>query len=122
MILADSSVWVDHLHRSDPVLYRLLHSGQILVHPVVAGEVALGFLADRPAFLQILHDLPQALVARHEEVLQLTEDRQLFGSGIGYGDAHLPASVLLTPAARLWTRDRPLRRVAQQLSLDAGLR
>lgn len=122
VILVDSSVWVDHLHRADPVLYRLFHSDEILIHPVVIGEVALGPLADRPETLRILRKLPQAEVARHEEVLQLIEDWKLFGCGIGYGDAQLLASVLLTSGARLWTRDRALRKVAQQLSLDAGLR
>lgn len=122
MILADSSVWVDHLHRADPVLYGLSHSGEILMHPVVIGEVALGSLPDRSATLEIFRDLPRAVVAGDDEVLQLIEDWKLYSSGIGYGDAHLLASVLLTSGSRLWTRDRPLRRVAQQLSLDAGLR
>lgn len=122
MILADSAVWVDHLHRVDPVLDRLLHSDEILIHPVVIGEVALGSLTDRPGTLRILCKLPRAEVPRHEEVMQLIEDRKLYSSGIGYGDAHLLASVLLTSGARLWTRDRALRRVARQLSLDAGLR
>lgn len=122
MILADSSVWVDHLHRTDPVLHRLLHSDEILIHPVVIGEMALGTLADRAGTLRILRELPRAEVARHEEVLQLIEDWKLCSCGIGYGDAQLLASVLLTSGSRLWTRDRALRRVAQQLSLDAGLR
>jgi predicted nucleic acid-binding protein len=122
VILADSSVWVDHLHRADPVLYRLFHSARILIHPVVIGEVALGPLADRPTTLGILRKLPRAEVARHEEVLQLIEDWKLYGSGLGYGDVQLLASVLLTSGSRLWTRDRALRKVAQQLSLDAGLK
>ncbi len=73
MILADTSIWVDHLHRADPVLYRLFHSDRILTHPVVIGEVALGRLVDRPGTLRILRKLPQAEVAGHEEVLQLVE-------------------------------------------------
>jgi predicted nucleic acid-binding protein len=121
VILADSSIWVDHLHRPDPVLYRLFHSGEILMHPVVIGELALGKLPDRVASLAILNDLPRAVVAQHEEVLQLIEDWALADCGIGYSDAQLVASVLLTSGSRLWTRDRALRRVAQQLSLDAKL-
>jgi predicted nucleic acid-binding protein len=122
VILADSSVWVDHLHQTDSVLNRLLHSDEILIHPAVIGEVALGTLADREGTLWVLRRLPPAEVARHEEVLQLIEDWKLYGCGIGYGDAHLLASVLLTSGVRLWTRDRALRRVAQQLAVDAGLR
>jgi len=119
VILADTSVWVDHLHRTDSVLSQLFNSGEILVHPVVLGELALGSIPDRPATLRILRDLPRAVVAQDEEVLQLIEDWKLYGSGIGYSDAELLASVLLTSGSRLWTRDRSLRRVAEQLSLDA---
>jgi hypothetical protein len=121
VILADTSVWVDHLHRADPVLYRLFHSDSILMHPVVIGEVALGPLVDRLATLKVLSHLPRAEVAQHDEVLRLIEDWSLYGCGIGYSDAHMLASVLLTSGSRLWTRDRSLRRVAQQLSLDAKL-
>ena len=119
MILADTSVWVDHLHRTDPVLSRLFNSGEILVHPVVLGELALGSIPDRLATLRILRKLPRAVVAQDEEVLQLIEDWKLYGSGIGYSDAELLASVLLTSGSRLWTRDRSLHRVADQLSLAA---
>jgi len=122
VILADTSVWIDHLNRADPVLYRLFHSGEVLIHPMVIGEVALGQVAERDATLKILRKLPRAEVAQHEEVLRLLEDWRLYGSGIGYGDAHLLASVLLTSGSRLWTRDRALRKVARQLSLDAGLK
>lgn len=100
---------------------QLLHSAEILIHPVVIGEVALGSLADRPGTLRILRKLPRSEVARHEEVLQLIEDWRLYSCGIGYSDAHLLASVLLTSGSRLWTRDRQLREVAKQLSLDAKL-
>ena len=40
------------------------------------------------------------------------------GSGIGYVDAHLLASVSLTETARLWTRDKRLIDVAHRLKLD----
>lgn len=121
MILADTSIWIDHFRRADPVLYRLFHADQILMHPIVIGEVSLGLRGDRTATLEILQELRRAAVAEHEEVLDLIEDWQLYGSGIGYGDAQLLASVLLTPGSRLWTRDTSLRKVAQQLSLAADL-
>jgi predicted nucleic acid-binding protein len=46
----------------------------------------------------------------------LIEHRRLAGSGIGWVDAHLLASALLS-GARLWTLDRPLARVAQRLGV-----
>jgi hypothetical protein len=121
LILADTSVWADHLRQIDPTMDHLLQSGGVLMHVVVIGEVSLGLLADRSTTLRILQNLPKAVVAQHEEVLQLIEDWKLYGCGIGYSDAHLLASVLLTSGSRLWTRDKALRKVAQQLSLDAKL-
>jgi len=122
VILADTSIWIDHLNQGGGMMSELLRARQILAHPFVLGEVALGSVRDRRVALAILHDLPTSTVAEGKGVLKLIDDWALTGTGIGYMDAHLLASVLLTPGARLWTRDRALRRVAQQLSLDAGLR
>lgn len=90
------------------------------MHPFLVGEIALGVWPTRAATLYRLRKMLQAPVARDYEVLRLIEDLALSGTGIGYVDAHLLASVLLMPQTRLWTRDRRLRPVAQQLSLDAG--
>jgi hypothetical protein len=85
------------------------------------GEVALGSFPGRTALLDYLAGLRPVKIAGDEEVLRLIEDWVLFGAGIGYMDAHLLASVLLTSGSRLWTRDKALRKVSQQLSLDAKL-
>ena len=122
MILADTSVWIDHLNLGDSVMTELLQGRQILAHPFVLGEVALGSVRNRRAALFILQELPVATVVADKDVLHLIEDWALTGTGIGYMDAHLLASVLVTSGSRLWTRDRPLRKAARQLSLDAGLK
>ena len=85
--------------------------GRILTHPFVIGEIACGNLRQRGVILEALRELPSATVAAHDEVLRLVEERRLWGSGIGWLDAHLVASALLT-GCRLWTLDRRLRRVA----------
>lgn len=121
MILADTSVWIDHLNRGDSKLRQLLNADELVMHPFVLGEVALGVVPDRPAALMTMGDLQFAHIARDAEVRRMIEDLALQGTGIGYLDAHLLASVLLTPETQLWTRDRALRKVAHQLSLDAGL-
>ena len=119
MILVDTSVWVDHFHHSDPELEDLLRQRLILVHPFVIGELALGSFPKRAALLDSLHALRRAMLAHDSEVLRLIDAWELAGTGIGYIDAHLLASTLLTPETLLWTRDRKLRTVARQLSLDA---
>ena len=56
------------------------------------------------------------VVASHQEVLTLIDIHQLMGRGIGYVDAHLIASALLSHSL-LWTGDKRLRTVAMDLGL-----
>jgi predicted nucleic acid-binding protein len=121
VIIVDTSVWIDHLRKSDLVLADLLENGRVLTHPFVTGEIALGSLSRRSAVLDALRGLPQAIVARDDEVMVLIERDRLFSAGIGYIDAHLLAAAKLTPGASIWTRDRRLREVSVRLGLSAGL-
>jgi predicted nucleic acid-binding protein len=57
------------------------------------------------------------VVATDDEVLFFIERQELMGRGIGYVDAHLLAAVALAGSAQLWTRDKRLRIVADDLSL-----
>jgi predicted nucleic acid-binding protein len=115
LILVDTSVWVDHLRRDDAGLTDLLERSAVLMHPFVVGEIACGSLRDRESILELLQDLPAAVVASPDEVLTFIEDRVLHGKGVGYVDVHLLASVALSPGSRLWTRDTRLRRMADAL-------
>jgi predicted nucleic acid-binding protein len=117
VILADTSVWVDHLRAADRALAALLAAGMVVAHPFVIGELALGNLRQREAVLKALADLPHASVATDAEVLHFIERHALSGLWIGYIDAHLLATVKLTPGAGLWTNDRRLHAVAVQLGL-----
>ena len=121
MIIVDTSVWVDHLKVGDPGLTALLETGRVLAHPFVTGEIALGSLRQRSAVLGALRDLPQAMLARDEEVIMFIESRKLYAIGIGYVDAHLLASAQLTPGTTIWTRDRRLRVASARLQLSADL-
>jgi len=117
LILVDTSVWVDHLRRGEAQLAGLLDRGVVAVHPFVVGEIACGSLADRVAVLELFQQLATVTVADHDEELAFIERRRLHGRGIGYVDANLLASVALTHGARLWTRDRRLHSVAEDLGL-----
>ena len=119
MILADTSVWVDHLRLSDKALTRLLDAGGILMHPFEIGELALGNLGPGDPVLDALQLLPQAPTATEHEVLYFIQRQRLYGLGIGYVDAHLLAAVRLTTGASLWTRDRRLLGAATRLGLAA---
>jgi hypothetical protein len=60
-------------------------------------------------------------MAQISEVRTLIEARRLYGLGIGVIDAHLIASVLIGPPTLLWTRDKRLQKVAQDLGIHASL-
>jgi predicted nucleic acid-binding protein len=119
MILVDSSVWIDHFRRNDPILARLLDAREILTHPFVIGELALGSLGQRDVILGALRGLPRAVVASDDEVHAFIDRHALQGSGIGYVDAHLLAGTLLTADAQLWTRDKRLHQMAARLAIEA---
>lgn len=116
-ILVDSSIWIDHLNGSASELPFLLRRRRALMHPMVAGEVALGSLRDRAVWIAEAEELPAAPVASHREMLALIEWGKLFGCGIGYVDAHLLASVRLVENGRLWTRDKRLQAEAERLDV-----
>lgn len=117
MILVDTSVWVDHLRRGNAQLAELLERNFVIMHPFVIGEIACGSLSDRAVLLDLLQQLPSVVVADHDEALGFIERHGLHGRGIGYLDVHLLASVALTQEAALWTRDKRLHSVADDLGL-----
>jgi predicted nucleic acid-binding protein len=119
MILVDTSVWIEHLRKGSERLKSLLYNDQVLGHPFVVGEMACGRLHNREEILRTLMDLPQADIAEQDEVLGLLEARQLYGRGLGWVDANLLGSALLTRCT-LWTLDKPLRRAAAALHLAGG--
>lgn len=121
MILADTSVWVDHFRSGSAELQRQLANRRIVMHPFVVAELALGSLRDRIRTLAYLDLLPRVPVAQLSEVRQMIEGRHLYSQGIGLTDAHLIASIFLHPPTLLWTRDKRLRTVAEALGIHATL-
>lgn len=117
MLLADTSVWIEHFRYGQPKLADHLSKGLVLMHPCVSGELACGNLKNRAAVLSDLKTLPSATLATDTEVLELIEKRGLWGRGLGWIDAHLLASAVLS-GCRLWSLDKRLERAA----VDLGLR
>lgn len=119
MILADTSVWADHLQAAEPKMSEFLRDGQLYMHPFVVGEIALGYLRKRSTILRSLEFLPSIHVADPEEVVLLIERQQLMGTGVGYIDAHLLASTMTTSGCQLWTRDKRLGKAAAAVGVLA---
>ena len=120
-VLADTSIWIDHFRRRDPLLEEILDRGDVVMHPFVIGELLLGRVPRIVEMMEDLKSLPRATVASSDEVLEFIARRKLPGSGIGYVDAHLLAAAALTPEVAVWTRDKRLLAAAQSLGLEVGL-
>ena len=117
MIIVDTSIWIDQLYAPDAQFAELLYRQIVVIHPYVIGEILLGSLRDRVAVRTQLLALDQAPVAEPREILNLIESTTLYGSGIGYVDAHLLASALLLLGGRVLTRDRRLHAAAERLGI-----
>lgn len=114
MILADTSVWIDHFRSHNTELARLLEEGEVLMHDFVIGELASGNLRGREQTLHRLQRLPPIKTARHSDVMDLLDIHQLQGTGLGWVDLHLLAAAKLSNSS-LFTLDRSLRDAAQRL-------
>ncbi|MGA9473679.1 MAG: type II toxin-antitoxin system VapC family toxin [Terriglobales bacterium] len=121
MILADTSIWIDHLRSGNKELSKQLSQGNVAIHPFIIAELALGSLRERTRTLALLDLLPQVRAAHPTEVRLMIETRRLYSHGIGLIDAHLIASAFLSSPTLLWTKDKPLRKVAEGLGIYASL-
>lgn len=117
MILADTSIWIDHLHRADARLVSLLSDDEIGCHHLVIEELALGSIKQRAAVLELLSNLHQFPALTHPEILHLVERRRLWGRGLSATDVNLLGSVALVDGARLWTRDERLKVACQEVGV-----
>ena len=74
----------------------------------------------RSQTLSNLNKLPKAVTVDSAEVISFIERNRIFGTGIGYVDAHLLVATTLASNLRLWTRDKKLRSVAEKLAILAA--
>jgi predicted nucleic acid-binding protein len=121
VILADANIWIDFFRSGKPGMRELLEKNQIVMHPHLAAELALGSLRDRASTLAKLDNMPQARVVSLQDVRRMIEARTLYSKGIGLTDAQLVASCLAAPGTQLWTSDARLGNVADILGIRANL-
>ena len=100
---------------------KLLRDDQVVTHGFVRLELALGSISTRENLLADLALLPQAPMAAIDELFSLVELRKLFRRGIGITDLHLLCLALFDKSISIWTRDRRLGEVADELGLRAPL-
>lgn len=116
MVLVDTSVWVSHFRDGNDELSNLLSDGKVFCHPLIIGELACGNIKDRTVILSLLKLLPTGIEAEHEEVMAFIENNRLMGRGLGFVDAHLITSAILT-GVPLWTLDKRLAQAADSLRI-----
>ena len=112
MIVVDTSVWINHLNRSNPTLDMLLRKRTAMMHPMALGELVCGMFSNRSDQLRDWRALPSARLHDHDDVIDWIEVEHLMGRGIGFIDAHLLYSTVRRPGTRLWTHDKRLEDLA----------
>jgi predicted nucleic acid-binding protein len=121
VILADTSIWIDLLRGGKPEMQTLLQDGQVVMHPFIVAEVALGSLRNRQQTFALMESLWMVRVAHLDEIRKMIEAHSLYSRGLGLTDVHLLASCLITPGVQLWTRDASLEKAAMALGVRAIL-
>ena len=89
MILVDTSIWIDHLHRTERRLVELLANDEVGCHDLVIEELALGSLRKRVEILDLLANLNRFPEVQHHEILHLVERKGLSGRGLSVIDVRL---------------------------------
>lgn len=116
LILPDSSIWIDHIRAPRADLSALLAVDSIIQHPFVTSEIALGSMRNRERIVAMLNDLPQVGASDQSIVLEFIEAAEIFGTGLGFVDAHL----LMTASEQnllLWSRDKRLAKQAERFGV-----
>ena len=121
LILVDTSVWIKHLRESDKNLVQLLEQGLVTCHPFIIGELACWSIKNRDELIDLLNDLPSTDVLDHCDIMDFIEYRKIMNMGIGYIDVHLLGSALVSETP-LWTFDKALRKIANQLSIEYDIK
>ncbi|MEI8037060.1 MAG: type II toxin-antitoxin system VapC family toxin [Verrucomicrobiota bacterium] len=115
-VVVDTCVWVRHFRQRNARLLYLLEEGEVLCHPLVVGELAMGSLMGRAQMLWSLSKLGHPPLATAAETHQMVEARRLWGRGIQWNDAQILASVVIG-GVKLWTVDQKLLEIAGEMDV-----
>jgi predicted nucleic acid-binding protein len=121
MVIVDTSIWVDSLRTVDARLNGWIAAEQLLQHPFVTAEIGMGSFRsaiERAKMIDLLESFVQLDVAKDKLFHSFVADKNLFGTGIGFADAHLLQACKANPAAQLATRDKRLVEQAERLGIE----
>jgi len=114
MILADTSIWIDHFRKPNKHFQELLIAENIFIHQFIIGELACGNFSNRFEILSLLMALPKTKILSNNEIIDFIETNHLYGKGLGLIDIHILGSALLSKV-KLWTKDKRLENAAINL-------
>lgn len=120
MVIVDTSIWVDSWRDRDERLDGWIAADSVLQHPFVTAELSMGSFGsvkDRSRTIVLLDSLIQIPVATDEVFHAFVAKHSLFGTGIGFADAHLLHACKSNPGAKLATRDKRLGDQARRIDL-----
>jgi predicted nucleic acid-binding protein len=116
MILADTSVWINHFHTEILEVQKLLDREKIVIHQTVLGELSVGNIHRRRERFLELSELGYAATSDFEECLMFVETHRLYGIGLSWNDVQLLCSAKQN-GYHLWTFDKTLDRAARHLGI-----
>lgn len=122
MVLVDTSVWIRSFAGREPYAFelkKLLNLDQVVGHELVYGELLIGDKGGRRKALADYERMRDAATVPHAEVVAFVEVRKLHGRGIGWIDAHILASAIVS-GAKLWTADPRLSALADDFGVNYG--
>lgn len=121
MVIVDTSIWVDSLRTLDHRLGGWMSADLLLQHPFVTAEIGMGSfrsVSDRSKLIDLLESFAQIEVPDDRQFHGFVAEKRLFGTGIGFADAHLLYACTVNPLAQLATRDKRLTEQAERLGIE----
>ena len=116
MVLVDTSVWVNYLHKGNSKLEYLLNEVEVVTHPFIVGELSCGGIKNRKEFINLMRSLSSIDAVSEEEYYHFLESNKLWGKGVGFVDVHLLAAAKVS-RVKLWTEDKNLVAIAKNMKL-----
>jgi predicted nucleic acid-binding protein len=123
-ILIDTNIWINHFKARHESVIKVLRNEEILIHPLILGELHLGIFnnrVERFKILELLTQIETLSMESNEIVFNFINKNNLYGKKIGFIDSHLLYSCL-TNKIKLWTNDKNLNLLARSFDCNWAAR
>jgi len=120
MVIVDTSIWVDSMRQKDERLNAWMAADLVLQHPFVTAEIGMGSFRSpdqRAQVISLLESFAQVQTCDSARFHGFVGENKLYGTGIGFADAHLLHTCVTVPSARLATRDKRLADQARVMGI-----